>query len=198
LHNQLANDRFPNARKLAEQFEISHRQAQRDVEFMRDSLGAPIEYLFGRKGYRYREPFVLPTYFIDKNEQVILDDLSDYYEGLFELGFDQYQGFSELLQRLSGQETVKSDRLNLLPLAPFVAIIEFLEKRSNFRLIQRFCVEELSETRKVFEFTNPELFIGLLFSCGTGFRVESPGWLRERIVQISEKIMCSNRNESLL
>jgi hypothetical protein len=196
LHNQLTNDWFPNAKKLADHFEISNRQAQRDIEFMRDSLGAPFEYLFGKKGYRYREPFVLLTYFIDKNDQVILDDLSDYYEGLFELGFDHYQGFSDLLKRLSCHETMKPDRLDLLPLAPFVAIIEFLENRSNFRLIQRFCIEELSETRKVFEFTNPEVFIGLLFSCGAGFRIESPGWLRERVVQSSEKIIHCNRNES--
>jgi hypothetical protein len=185
---------FPNAKKLAVHFEISHRQAQRDIEFMRDSLGAPIEYLFGKKGYRYSEPFVLPTYFIDKNDQVILEDLSDYYEGLFEMGFKHYQGFSDLLKRLSGHEMIRQDRLKLLPLAPFVAIIEFLEGRSNFRLIQRFCIQELSETRKVFEFTNTELFVGLLFSCGTGFRIESPDWLRERIVQISEKIMNCNRN----
>jgi predicted DNA-binding transcriptional regulator YafY len=194
LHNQLTNDRYPNAKRLADQFEISHRQAQRDIEFMRDSLGAPIEYLFGRKGYCYREPFVLPTYFVDKNDRIILDELSDYYEGLFEMGFERYQGFSDLLKRLSGHETIKPDRLERLPLAPFVATIEFQENRSNFRLIQRFCIEEISNTRKVFEFTNTELFIGLLFSCGTGFRIESPGWLRERIVQNSEKIVHFNRN----
>lgn len=161
---------------------------------MRDSLGAPIEYLFVKKGYRYSDSFVLPTYFIDKNDQVILEDLSDYYEGLFEMGLKHYQGFSDLLKRLSGHETIKPDRVTHLPLAPFVAIIEFLEGRSNFRLIQRFCIEELSEGRKVFEFTSTELFVGLLLACGTGFRVESPVWLRERIVQISEKVINCNRD----
>ncbi|WP_205127098.1 hypothetical protein [Paenibacillus ginsengarvi] len=189
----MLNNQFPNAKKLAVHFEISHRQAQRDLEYMRDSLGAPIEYLFAKKGYRYKESFILPTYFIDKSDQVILEDLSEYYEGLFEMGLKHYEGFSDLLKRLSGQEAIKPEQVIHLPVAPFVATIEFLEGRSNFRLIQRFCIKELSENRKIFEFTNSELFIGLLLSCGTGFRVESPAWLRERVVQISEKVIHSNR-----
>lgn len=194
LHTQLANNQFPNAKKLAVQFEISPRQAQRDIEYMRDSLGAPIEYLYDRKGYRYTDSFVLPTYFIDPKDQVILEDLSDYYEGLLELGLNHYQGFPELLKRLSGSESVKMNQVKRLPLAPFVATIDFLEGRSNFRLIQRFCIKELSGSRKVFEFTNTELFVGLLLACGTSFRIVSPVWLRERIVHISEKMINCNRD----
>lgn len=42
--------RYPSARSLAERFEISHRQAQRDIEYIRDSLGAPLEYVASRRG----------------------------------------------------------------------------------------------------------------------------------------------------
>ncbi|MEW6489322.1 MAG: WYL domain-containing transcriptional regulator [Thermodesulfobacteriota bacterium] len=53
--------RYPNARTLAERFELSNRTAYRAVEFLRDRLGAPLEYDPSRKGYRYAdETFALP------------------------------------------------------------------------------------------------------------------------------------------
>lgn len=39
---QIRAGRYPNARALAAAFEISHRQALRDLAYMRDSLGAPL------------------------------------------------------------------------------------------------------------------------------------------------------------
>jgi predicted DNA-binding transcriptional regulator YafY len=55
FYNQLKLRRFPNARKLAERFEISHKQAQRDVAFIRDRLGVPVEFDRQRKGYELIE-----------------------------------------------------------------------------------------------------------------------------------------------
>jgi len=48
------NDR-PNARHIAERFEISHRQAQRDIDFLRDRFGAPLTYDHARRGYAYSD-----------------------------------------------------------------------------------------------------------------------------------------------
>lgn len=45
--------RFPNAFTLAAKFEISTKTAQRSVDYFRDRLQAPIEYLLSRKGYCY-------------------------------------------------------------------------------------------------------------------------------------------------
>ena len=39
LDSEIRAETYPNARRLAERFEISHRQAQRDFEYLRDSLG---------------------------------------------------------------------------------------------------------------------------------------------------------------
>ena len=44
LHKKLSMKSYPNAQRLAERFGISHRQAQRDFDYMRRELGAPIAY----------------------------------------------------------------------------------------------------------------------------------------------------------
>ncbi len=42
---------------VAERFEVSERQVKRDIEYMRDRLGAPIEWDAKRRRYVYREPW---------------------------------------------------------------------------------------------------------------------------------------------
>lgn len=56
LHEWLVAGRNPNCRKLAEQFEVSAKTVQRDVNFMRDRLGLPIEYDKTRFGFHYTRP----------------------------------------------------------------------------------------------------------------------------------------------
>jgi len=61
--------RYPNASSLAERFEISRRTAQRDIEFMRDRLAAPLAYDASRKGYSYEDQtFTLPSIFLSTDE----------------------------------------------------------------------------------------------------------------------------------
>lgn len=61
FHGRVKARSYPNARTLADEFELSCRTAQRDVEFMRDRLRAPLEYCCERKGYDYTDrSFELP------------------------------------------------------------------------------------------------------------------------------------------
>ncbi len=53
LHECLMANRYPNCRKIAEEFEVSAKTVQRDVNFMRDRMGLPIEYEKARFGFRY-------------------------------------------------------------------------------------------------------------------------------------------------
>ena len=55
LHTQLKAGDFPNCRKMADALEVSAKTVQRDIDFMRDRLGLPIEYDPLRFGYRYTE-----------------------------------------------------------------------------------------------------------------------------------------------
>src|SRR3954451_21258059 len=43
LHRLVSAGKFPNCRTLAEELEVSSKTIQRDIEFMRDRLGVPIE-----------------------------------------------------------------------------------------------------------------------------------------------------------
>lgn len=62
FHERVKTFAYPNARNLTERFEISPRTAQRDLDFIRDRLGAPLEYDHGRKGYYYTDDsYELPS-----------------------------------------------------------------------------------------------------------------------------------------
>ncbi|TAN41722.1 MAG: WYL domain-containing protein [Nitrospirae bacterium] len=55
FHEQVKAGGFPNTGHLARQFEISQRTAQRNIEFMRDRLGAPLLYNKDKRGYLYSD-----------------------------------------------------------------------------------------------------------------------------------------------
>jgi len=70
---EIKQGRRPNARTLAEAAEISLPQAQRDIEFMRDRLEAPLCYDPLGKGYKLADDrFELPTVWIRDRELLLL------------------------------------------------------------------------------------------------------------------------------
>jgi len=61
FHGRVKARSYPNARTLAHAFELSCRTAQRDIEFMRDRMLAPLLYSSENKGYGYADAgFELP------------------------------------------------------------------------------------------------------------------------------------------
>ena len=68
FHKKISAGCYPNASHLSEKFDISHRQAQRDVEFLRKDLDAPLGYNSAKKGYYYKEEFVLPIIVESEND----------------------------------------------------------------------------------------------------------------------------------
>jgi predicted DNA-binding transcriptional regulator YafY len=71
FHGRVKARAYPNASRLADRFEISCRTAQRDVEFMRDRLHAPLEYSCERKGYTYTDrSFELPGLWLTEENVV--------------------------------------------------------------------------------------------------------------------------------
>ncbi|MHB8766203.1 MAG: helix-turn-helix transcriptional regulator [Deferrisomatales bacterium] len=60
---------YPNAARLAERFELSSRTALRALDFMRFRLGAPLEYVACRRGFRYTDPaYALPPLLVSEDE----------------------------------------------------------------------------------------------------------------------------------
>jgi len=73
FHNQIKQKRRPNARTLAERFDISGKTAQRNIEFLRDRLGAPLRYIPEARGYEYEDnAWELPGLWLHEDELISL------------------------------------------------------------------------------------------------------------------------------
>jgi predicted DNA-binding transcriptional regulator YafY len=73
MHERLKAGRYPNCRKLADELEVSSKTVQRDIDFMRDQLGLPIEYDQLHFGFYYTEPVAnFPTIEISEGELIAL------------------------------------------------------------------------------------------------------------------------------
>jgi predicted DNA-binding transcriptional regulator YafY len=78
---EIRSGRHPNASTIASRFEISRRQAARDLEYLRYSLGAPLEYLATERGYRYATPgYFVPAVRLSGDEQAALAEIAHRYE----------------------------------------------------------------------------------------------------------------------
>lgn len=56
IHQAIASGKYPNATKLSLELEVSTKSIYRDIEFMRDRMGLPIEFDGSKNGYYYTEP----------------------------------------------------------------------------------------------------------------------------------------------
>jgi len=77
--------KWPNARTLARELNVVRRTIQRDIEFMRDRLAAPLEFDCFRNGYYYTDPSYRLSYFpVTEGELVALlvsAQVMDQYRG---------------------------------------------------------------------------------------------------------------------
>jgi predicted DNA-binding transcriptional regulator YafY len=73
FNNQVKAGKYPNSRTLAEKFELSRKTTQRDIEFMRDRLNAPLVYVAEKRGYKYEEnTYEFPGIWINEEELAAL------------------------------------------------------------------------------------------------------------------------------
>ena len=56
IHEAIQRGRFPNCRQLAEQIEVTQKTIQRDITFMQNDLGLPLQYDRSKHGYYYERP----------------------------------------------------------------------------------------------------------------------------------------------
>ncbi len=73
FHAEVKEQKYPNTKTLAEKFEIARKTAQRDIDFMRDRLRAPLCYISERRGYKYQDDaWELPAYWLGEEELISL------------------------------------------------------------------------------------------------------------------------------
>lgn len=72
INREIARGGYPSAKQLARRFEVSIRTVKRDIEGLRDTLRAPIEYDHVRRGYFYREKYKFPPFELAEGEVLAL------------------------------------------------------------------------------------------------------------------------------
>jgi len=98
-------DRYPNSGDLAEKFEISRRQAQRDIEYMEASLRAPLRYVAKHRGYDYEhEAYTLPLLYVTEEEKQVLQYLAYRYRQYDYEHSEQVRRIAHLLDRFTDEK----------------------------------------------------------------------------------------------
>ena len=171
LHKKLTMKSYPNAQRLAERFGISHRQAQRDFEYLRRELGAPIVYDNGRKGFYYEESYVLPVLVSSDNDDLYIPEIFNVHSK----------------QELAADESIIQMQI------PYSATIEIKNKLTALEL-SNYIVAREPHDRYVCEFHSVEKFLGLLLSMDADFRIVEPYWLREKILRSAKRVVENNND----
>ncbi len=171
FHKMVSEACYPNAGDIAEKFGISQRQAQRDIEHMRNVLHAPLVYDSSHKGYRYDGEFVLPSMVSTENQ-------SDYNSVL--------AGLREFTDNTAKVSVVQMQ-------LPYSAVLEITDKITVMNL-RSFIVGEERHHRYRCEFPSIELFLGVIMSTGAEIRIVSPDWLREKLIDFAKQILKTNEN----
>lgn len=166
FHTYVVNRRYPNARRLAERFDISHRQAQRDLDTLRNEYGAPLAYSAEHRGFYYTEEYNLPTYRANANA-------TDYVEAF--AGNTLHSATQEILQMQ----------------IPYSAVIRIPDKLTQMELGQ-FITGKESPGNYICEFHSVEMFLGLILGCESDITILRPAWLRRRLVESAERVIRNN------
>jgi len=73
LDRQIRAGKYPNCLTFAVDWEVSQKTIQRDIDYLRDQQGAPIEYDRDRKGFYYTDPsWYLPALSLSEGELLAL------------------------------------------------------------------------------------------------------------------------------
>jgi predicted DNA-binding transcriptional regulator YafY len=87
----LQSERFPNARELAVECEVSRRTIYRDVEVLVEA-GVPVHYRREQQGYQLAKGFFLPPTSLDETEALALLVLTRQWKGADGLGLLRHAG----------------------------------------------------------------------------------------------------------
>jgi predicted DNA-binding transcriptional regulator YafY len=101
---QIQEGRHPNSGLLAGHFEISRRQAQRDIEYLMFSLRAPLVYVAKHRGYTYEDKtYVLPQLFMTDDEKKLLKYLAFRYRQYSYENAETISRLSYLLEQIGDE-----------------------------------------------------------------------------------------------
>lgn len=178
FHNRVIDKHYPNARALSEYFEISTRQAQRDIEYLRDSMNAPLVYCAEKRGYVYEQEYSLPHYFLSEIEKGTLHAMADDYSQIGSYGYTKYNDYACILSKMSGS---KEKTLPASIKEPYIAELKFLDERTSAAPLDYFVCQRKCNDIVLYAFYDPDIFMSVLLGSHLKFQILRPNWLRSYI-----------------
>ena len=173
MHLRISGGYYPNAALLSKKFDISRRQAERDISFMKKELGAPMEYSSERQGFRYTKEFNLPVTVTSGNDATE----------------------SGLAPKASQSTNFFSDKKAIQLQIPYTAELIVPDKLAAMELKSFMVSSKPRRNYYVCEFQSTELFLGIIMSLDADVTILSPTWLRDRAVSSAKKILENNKSE---
>ena len=117
IHTKIKSGCYPNSHQLAYDNEVSVPTISRDIEFLRERFGAPIEYDAAHRGYYYTKNFDMPLNMVSAKDILTLSltkQLLSQYEGS-----PIYNELSSIISMLSDFQGIgKSDFLKRVAAPP--------------------------------------------------------------------------------
>ena len=176
LHDEISRGSFPNAARLAERFHISHRQAQRDIDYLKKQLCAPLAYDQRSQGYYYTQAFSLPLVVAQEN-----DDLYAYARRSRD-PFEEQQDSS----------LPDADHVIIQSQIPYTATIAVSDKLTLMEMRSYIISQDHKRGEYLCEFHNVDRFLCAILTAHTGVRIVEPDWLREKLVHMAQKVLSAN------
>jgi proteasome accessory factor B len=137
IHHEIKEGRRPNTSSLSKKLAVSSKTVQRDIDYLRDELDAPIEFDRDANGYRYtRADYVLPFLPVDGNDLFAIGVAAQVFE-LFG-GTPLARGLKACYGRLA---TLMPPAVRLRP----EIVMEKLALRASFRPVREEIWHAVSE-----------------------------------------------------
>lgn len=115
IHKFLLTGSYPNCSTLAREIEVTAKTIQRDLNFMRDQLGLPLEYDELKRGYRYTRPVhEFPLLHLSRNDLVALFLARHALEPLRGTGLERMlaESFRKIAQACPGEVSMQWHELD--------------------------------------------------------------------------------------
>jgi len=139
-------------------------------------MNAPLVYCAGRRGYRYENVYLLPSFFLSEGEKETIRLLAEQYHELSNFGYGKYKRQAGILSKISASETKER---GLMTKEPFLAEIEMLGGRTSAAPLDYFLCEKVVGQTYTYAFFDPDIFISVLVASHLEFRIHKPNWLKE-------------------
>ncbi len=175
LHEELVRGTYPNAARLAERFHISRRQAQRDIDFLKRRLGAPLEYDGHIMGYRYVRPFALPVSVKNENDA----------------GFARLPAHDRRTDHTADTGENEADAVIIQGQIPFTATLGIADKLTVMEM-RAYIIAREGRGRFLCEFHNIDRFLCAILTARSGIRIIEPAWLRDKFLHMVDKALRAN------